>query len=140
MLRKELICLSESGYNGPLFTHTLSNIGSEADGDWIRARTVTPSTITIDGVKLKINYLNSNRRFDGETIEFNVLSGSGSNVKSKLYYACFDRDKNYGGVAPYGADATNVEYRWKADDFLLNEDDVGKEVNVWLSTEPPPWL
>ena len=133
MLRKELTCLSESGYNGPLFTHTLSGIGSEADGDWIQARTVTPSTITI-------LYLNSNRRFGGETTSLDVLSGSGSNVKSKLYYACFDRDKNYGGVAPYGADATNVAYRWKSDDFLLNADDVGKEVNVWLSTEPPPWL
>lgn len=140
MLRKELTSLSENGYNGPLFTHTLSNIGSEADGDWIRARTVTPSNITIDGVKMKITYLNSNRRFGGETTYLDVLSGSGSNVKSKLYYACFDRDKNYGGVAPYIAADTYVEYRWKDGDFLLNEDDVGKEVNVWLSTEPPPWV
>lgn len=132
--RKELMCLSESGYNGPLFTHTLSNIRSEADGDWIRARTVTPSNITIDGVKMKINYLNSNRRFGGETSDFDVLSGSGSNVNSKLYYACFDRDKNYGGIAPYLSNATMVEYRWKNDDYLLNKADVGKEVNVWFST------
>ena len=127
------------------YTHIVSGIIVEADGEWIRATHIVPATIDIDGVKYTIDYINTNYRFGGETSEYYAVTTGNPAPTSQLYLACYDRKKNYGAVRQYyqGTGGDYIAYRWEwkntpETEPLFNASDVGKEIPIWLSTTPPP--
>ena len=67
-----------------------------------------------------------------------VLSVLG-NPGFPLYLGRQDKKINYGSATPHNAGASNAKYYYFSGGWIFSEEDIGKSISVWISTEPPPY-